>query len=152
MQQLVIHPVGNKREIPAGIPPRLWLDELEVVAGYPDLSELAWVHPVMEYLSPDELLRFRAQALVWRQYKGEWPSEVAWWWPVRLARRRGDIPHSTQVVEAWIDRDGVLRCGFCDARWSANFDGSPHPNRCKLCDRLWLVVKDERETDGIYHH
>tara|TARA_Y100000310_G_C20674299_1_gene812063 strand:+ start:1443 stop:1877 length:435 start_codon:yes stop_codon:yes gene_type:complete len=136
--------VGNKREIPPGLPPYRWLEELRFVAEFPDLSEVPFVHPVMEYLSPEELIRFRAQALVWRKYTGDWPEEVAWWWPVRKARRRGDVPHTTEVVEAIIDSSGTLHCGLCGARWSSNTD-----TRCKLCDRLLLVVKDEKEESWL---
>lgn len=134
---MVIAPQGNKREIPAGIPAEQWLNELREVVEQPDLAEIPWTHPFMEYMNPDELVRFRAQALVWRQHTGEWPTECAYWWPMRTARRRGEMPHLTETASYYIDDQDVLHCGFCDARHSANNDGSPRPNRCHLCDRLW---------------
>ena len=136
---------GNKREIPGNLPVMLWRDKVLEYEEIPNLVDIPWYAPEMEYLSPGELKRLRAKALIWREVTGEWPSELAWWWEVRMARRRGDLPNMHVVVEARIDADGVLTCGKCSARWSANHDGSPHPNRCKLCDRLWLVVADERE-------
>ena len=125
-----------------------WIEDMREIVDDPALAEVPWVHPVMEYLDPALLRRFRAQAVVWRRYTGEWPQEVAYWWPVRLGRRYGQVPHTTEVVEAHIDVSGTLHCGFCGTRWSANRDGSPHDNRCKLCDRLWLVVADEREVEN----
>lgn len=145
VEPLIIAPQGNKRELPPDVPAGVWLNELREVVEIPGLADIPWTHPVMECLSPMELMRFRAQALVWRQHTGDWPREVAWWWPVRMARRRGDVPHLNQVVEANIDEDGTLRCGFCGASWSAAHDGSPHKDRCKLCDRRLRVVNDERE-------
>ena len=127
------------------MPIGLWLEEMRAIVDDPIISEIPWIHPVMEYLEPALLRRFRAQALVWRSYTGEWPEEVAWWWPVRLGRRRGQVPHTTEVVDSYIDSNGVLHCGFCGARWSSNYDGSPHADRCNLCDRLFMVTEDERE-------
>ncbi len=148
MLELVIHPQGNKREVPPDVPIGYWLDEMRELASRSDrdelLAELAWTHPVMEYLEPALLVRFKVQALVWRQHTGAFPEEVAYWWPVRLGRRRGQVPHMFKVAEAIIDTEGTLHCGFCEARWSAHHDGSPYGIRCKLCDRLWTVVLDER--------
>lgn len=138
---------GNKREIPGNLPTILWRDMVLEYTRIPNLEELPWYLPVMEYLSPDELNRVRAKALVWHEINHEWPSELAYWWEVRMARRRGDVPHMNIVVEARIDESGVLHCGFCDARWSSDHDGTPHPDRCKLCDRLWLVVEDARRIE-----
>ena len=138
--------VGNNREIPGGLPHLEWDDRVKAVMAAPGVVEaVPWYDPQMEYLAPEELRRLRAKALVWFQVTGEWPQEVAWWWEVRLARRRGDIPHMAEIVAVRIDEDGVLHCGFCEARWSANHDGTPHQDRCKLCDRLWLVTEDKRD-------
>jgi len=149
MLSITIPTRGNKREVPPGVSPGAWFDEMRELARHPDrdalLTEISWAHPVMEYLDPALLIRFQVQALVWRKHTGEFPEEVAWWWPVRLGRRLCQVPHTTSVVEANIDSSGVLHCGYCEARWSSNYDGTPHPERCKLCDRLWLVVSDERE-------
>ena len=169
MTVTLIHPQGNKREVPPGVPTGLWLDDMRQIIDLPETSELPWVHPVMEYLDPALLRRFRAQAIVWRWYTGDYPGEVAWWWPVRLGRRPvcpscnnrqqndgactrcgtlvepGPVPHMTEVSECYIDSSGVLHCGFCGARWSSNHDGSPHADRCSLCDRIQNVVRDERE-------
>ena len=65
-----------------------------------------------------------------------------------MARRRGDAPHTKETVDANIDSEGVLHCGKCEAKWSANYDGSPHPDRCKLCDRVLVVVADQRQSKG----
>lgn len=175
MLEIVIAPQGNKREVPPDHPYGAWLDDLRYLAELPNRDELIsnmdWYHPVMEYLEPALLIRLRIQAIVWKFHTGAYPDEVAHWWPVRLGRRphclscnyRSDnntewcdrcgqatepaqVPHMTDMVEANIDSSGVLHCGFCGARWSANHDGSPHEGRCQLCDRLWLVVNDEREV------
>ena len=137
-----IAPQANKREIPEGIPPELWLDELREVVKRNDLAEIPWTHPFMEYMNPDELARFGAQALGWRDHTGEWPTECAYWWPMRTARRRGEMPHLNDWATFYIDDDNVLHCGFCGARWSGHEDGSPHleDNRCKLCDRKLVEV------------
>ena len=120
---------GNRREIP-GIPPMLWWDTVREYEAQ-DLSWFPWHHPWLELLTPRELRRMRAKALVWMEVTGEWPGEIAWWWEIRLARRRGDIPHMAERVLGE-RRDGMTVCGFCGARWS---DEEP-PERCKLCDRL----------------
>jgi len=147
MTTTIIYPQGNKREVPPDVPTGRWLNDMREIVDLPELADIPWVHPVMEYLDPALLRRFRAQALVWRSYTGEWPEEVAYWWPVRLGRRYGQVPHMGEVVESHIDSGGVLHCGFCKARWSAKHDGSPHLDRCKLCDRLWLVILDAREVE-----
>jgi len=102
----------------------------------------------MEYLEPELLIRLKIQALVWREHTGSFPDEVAYWWPVRQGRRRSQVPSLDWFALCQIDFDGVLRCGFCGARWSANYDGSPHEGRCKLCDRRSIVTKDERDKDA----
>lgn len=112
-----------------------------------ELSALPFFHPVMEYLSPEELKRLRAKALVWREVEGEFPSELSWWWEVRLCRRRGDLPYMGETTDARIDSNGVLHCGFCSARWSPSYDGSPFASRCKLCDRRWVSFKHEVPDD-----
>ena len=161
METLVIHAQGSNKEVPPGVPQGLWIEDLRFLADLPNrdelLAELTWVHPVMEYLEPKLLLRFKVQVLIWRQYTGEFPDEVAWWWPVRFGRRRGQVPHMSEVTEAYIDSSGTLHCGRCESRWSANHDGSPrgfqcgmcdkfHTDRCKLCDRIMVIVRDDSEV------
>lgn len=177
MLEIVIAPQGNRREVPTDLPYGAWLEDLRYLADLPNrdelIAELDWYNPVMEYLEPALLIRLKIQAVVWRFHMGSFPSEVAHWWPVRLGRRHHclscnlrpgggqegscprcgalmeipQVPHMTELVEARIDENGTLHCGFCGARSSANRDGSPHPNRCNLCDRLWMVVSDEREVE-----
>jgi hypothetical protein len=137
---------GDKREVPGDLPILYWWDRVAEVQAM-DLSFLPWHHEWLEYLTTEEIQRTKAKALVWREVEGDWPDEVVWWWEIRMARRRGDIPHISDVVEAQIDEDGVLHCGYCKARWSANFDGTPHPDRCKLCDRTWVVIEDARDKE-----
>jgi len=140
--------VGNKREVPPGMPVAVWRDLVLETEGDPALEDLPWHHEALEYLTPEELRRVRAKASIWHATVGEWPDEIAWWWEVRMARRRGDAPHREEMALANIDENGVLVCGKCNARWSADGDGK-HPDRCKLCDVRWLVLKDEREeTNG----
>ena len=136
---------GNKREIPAGMPPTLWRDRVLELSARPEVADIPWYHPWMESLTPDELARVRAKALIWRNITGDWPDEIAWWLEIRMARRRGDIPHLAEVVEAHVDEDGILHCGKCEARWSKPMDGESYPDRCKLCDRLWIVFVDEKQ-------
>lgn len=128
---------GNKREVPPGLPPGLWWNKVGKYAADTDLlATLPWYNDSLEYLSPVEMARIKAKALVWHDITGEWPKDIAVWWEVRMARRRGDHPHTTERVGATIDGDGVEHCGYCGARWSF-----PFPERCKLCDRI-LVVED----------
>jgi len=133
---------GNKREVPGNLPPLVWRDKV-LEYEQMDLLELAWFHPVMEYLSPDELQRVKAKALIWREITGEWPDDLAYWWEPRMARRRGDLPHGDTFALAHIDEDGVLHCGHCAARWSPHHDGSPQATRCKLCDVKWIVIQEK---------
>ena len=134
---------GNKREVPGDLPILLWRDKVLEYAAL-DLSYIPWHHEWMEYLSPSELQRLRSKALVWHEVTGTWPEEIVWWWEVRMARRRGDIPPTVEIAVARIDEQGVLHCGYCQARWSPDHDGTPHMDRCKLCDRIWIIVADER--------
>jgi len=153
MLELVIKSVANKREVPDSLPPMAWFEEMRALAVLPDrdelLAEMAWWHPVMEFLEPVLLLRLKVQALVWRHHMGSFPDEVAYWWPVRQGRRRGQVPSQSWAVDCRINQDGVLHCGFCSARWSAHRDGSPHASRCKLCDRFSIIVSDAREKHGV---
>lgn len=137
---------GNKREVPPDLPILVWRDMVLEVEQLSGLQLIGWFHPVMEFLSPAELKRIRAKALVWRHHTGEWPEDISVWWEVRLARRRGDIPHKNEFVLSGIDESGVLHCGRCEARWSADDEGS-HPDRCKLCDVRWIISADERIPD-----
>ena len=138
--------VGNKREIPNNLPPLVFRDKVWELEQNADLNNLDWYLPQMEYLSPEELRRLRAKGLIWREETGDFPTEINWFWEVRMARRRGDIPPTREIARSEIDEDGTLKCGYCEAKWSANYDGSPHPNRCKLCDRRMLVIIDKREV------
>ena len=175
MLDIVIHPQGNKREVPPDVPTMAWIEAMRELASLPNrdevLAEIPWAHPVMEYLEPKLLIRLKVQALIWRWDTGEWPDEIAYWWPVRLGRRPvciachyrsenntevcdrcggptepAQVPHGEWSAECIIREDGVLVCGFCGARWSPNHDGSPHEDRCQLCDRISVVIKDEREA------
>lgn len=144
---------ANKREVPPSMPVGAWWD---IVAEYAEsdwVDAIPWFSPELELVSPAEARRLRAKAVVWFEVTGEWPEDIAWWWEVRMARRRNDIPHTDEMALATITADGTLVCGKCGARWSANRDGGSHPTRCKLCDRSWLVIRDEREeTDGSEDH
>lgn len=144
--------VGNKREVPPDMPVLFWRDLVLQTEATADLGTIPWHHELLEYLSPEELRRIRAKALIWFTATGEWPEEIAWWWEVRMARRRGAIPHRDETALVRIDESGVLTCGKCEARWSADAEGR-HPDRCKLCDVTWLVLHDERkETHGSEAH
>lgn len=146
MTATVIHEQGNKREVPTDIPPLLWFAEMRAIVDMPDLKNIPWYHPVMELLDPALLRRFQAQVRVWHMFTGEWPKgETCWddvnlWWPVRLGRRRGQVPHGNDWTTAHIDSSGVLHCGWCGARWSPNHDGSDFDDICKLCDRQYMTV------------
>ena len=126
--------VLNKRELPSDIPPMDWDDRVKTWEARPEA--LAGVyHSLLEYLTPSEANRLRAQMVVWVEETGEAPNDVNTWWPVRMARRRGDVPHTNEVVIGTVDGEGVMHCGNCGARWS------DRPERCKLCDRLLMEVK-----------
>ena len=129
------------------MPQGAWAAEVREIAEEGWLSDIPFYDPAMESLTPEELARFRAKAFIWRRETGEWPEETAWIWELRMARRRGDLGHTTEVTEARIDSDGVLTCGFCHARGSADRQGH-HAGRCKLCDRLWNVTEDKRGING----
>ena len=141
--------VGNKREVPNQLPILEWMDRVETYVAQPDLlAELPWYDPVMEYLRPDEMLKLKAKALVWAEETGALPKDVSVWWEVRMGRRRGDVPSTDEIAVSMIDEQSVLHCGYCKARWSANDDGSPYPDRCKLCDRIFVFEKELQ--DGYF--
>jgi len=143
---------GNKREVPPDMPMLVWRDLVLEAEGGSGIDDIPWHHELLEYLSPEELRRVKAKALVWYMATEEWPKEIAWYWEVRMARRRGAIPASQEFTPVVIDKEGVLRCGKCGARWSSDANGT-HQDRCKLCDTKWLVLRDEREgTDGPENH
>jgi len=130
---------GNRREVPGGLTPLDWWELVRVVeAG--SLDWVPWYDPAFEHLSPDELQRFRAKAVVWHQEVGDWPGDTATWWEVRECRRRGDMPHTDEPASAEHNDRGDLVCGHCGAQWSANHDGSLGPSRCGLCDRILQVA------------
>ena len=137
--------LGNKREVPGNLPVGYWCEWVLEVAAEPGVLGAPWFHPWLEFLTPAELRVVKAKAVIWHEVTGEWPEEIAWWWEIRMARRRGDIGHEDWAATAAIDAQGVLRCGMCGARWSANYDGTPHADRCSLCDRRTMVVLDFRE-------
>lgn len=123
--------VGNKREVPPGLPITAWADRVREVEAT-DLSRLPFYDNRMEFLSPAELQRLRAKAVVWRENTGEWPTNLEVWWEIRNARKRGDLPHESSIATVKVE-NGVTHCGHCGARWSA-----PAPERCGLCDALFL--------------
>jgi len=133
---------GNKREVPGDIPVLFWWDMVLEYEQRPDLlGDLAFYDPIMELIPVNLLLRLKAQLAVWHEILDEYPDDIAVWWPVRLGRRHGYIPHTHLAAQATIDDVNVLHCDYCGARWSA-----PHPDRCKLCDRIILVP--EAVNDG----
>ena len=124
---------GNRREIPGNLPPGEWWARVRAYeTDLALLGEIPWWHDSLEVLTSREMRRVKAKALIWFEVTGKWPREIAWWWEIRQARRRGDLPHTRERVAAAIDAQGVAHCGCCEARWS----GPNHPERCKLCDRL----------------
>ena len=131
---------GNKREIPGELPPLEWWERVTWYYERNDFSSLYWHDPVLEYLTPDEVRRIRAKAMAWIEVTRETPCDIATWWEVRKARRRGDAPHTAERAIATIDDDEVLHCGHCGARWS------DRPERCSLCDRVINVAADEPST------
>jgi hypothetical protein len=139
--------VGNKREVPNKLPILEWMDRVEEYVAQPDvLAELPWYDPVLEFLRPDELIKLKAKALVWAEETGALPKDISVWWEVRMGRRRGDVPPTSETSISIVDEMGVLHCGYCEARWSPNDDGTPHAPRCKLCDRIH-ITKEERNGD-----
>jgi hypothetical protein len=139
--------MGNKREVPPDIPVGTWWNTVEAYQASGRASALPWYDPQLEYLTPDQLARIRAKALVWWEVTGEFPKDITCWWEIRTARKGGYLPLTDEVVNAWIDADGTLHCGYCEARWSANKDGSPHADRCfNLCGRRWVIIEDAREV------
>jgi len=137
------------------VPPMVWFDEMRALVDTPDLANMPWFHPVMELLEPELLRRFQAQAWVWFLYTGDWPKgetchdDVNLWWPVRLGRRRGQVPHGDEWTAATVDSSGVLHCGWCEARWSPNHDGSSHAARCKLCDRQYTGTQKDENNEWV---
>ena len=132
---------GNKREVPGNLPLGLWWELVDRYQGQTErLVHLPWHHEWLEYLTPDEMARTRAKAQVWEEVTGVWPTDIAHWWEIRMARRRGDIPHMAEMVESLMDEDGGIQCGHCGARWN-HPHVEPWDSRCKLCDRRWLVVQ-----------
>ena len=126
--------VGNKREVPLGLPISEWWDR--VLAAEQDAARLAllpFYDNRMEFLPPDALRRLRAKALVWREETGEWPTDISVWWEIRTGRKRGYLPHEPSVATVKV-MDDVTHCGKCGARWSP-----PAPERCGLCDALFLI-------------
>jgi len=128
---------ANKREIPGNLPPGVWANKIGEYRSQPDLLvKIPWHHQDLEYLSPLGLARTRAKALIWFEVTGEWPTDIAHWGDIRIAREAGYLPHTTERVMGHIDDDGTLHCGHCGARWT-----DPHPDRCKLCDRRITPIK-----------
>ena len=139
--------VGNKRELPPDIPPLMWWMKVNEYQESRAFEVLAWYDSQLEYLEPSAMDRVRAKALVWLEVTGKLPDDISCWWEIRCARKKGTLPLTDEVVDARIDEDGVLHCGYCAARWSANRDGTPHQERCfNLCGRRWRVIEDLREV------
>ena len=138
---------GNKREVPGNIPVGLWIRKVEEYAVMPDILAIPFFDPRMEILTPVELRRVKAKALIWREIVGEWPKEIAWWWEIRDARRRGDLEYAVELAVASIDAGGTLHCGFerCGARWSADRNGAQRTTSCKLCGHHLIVISDARK-------
>ena len=134
---------ANRREVPPGMIPEAWWEKFHELSLREDILEVPFWHPALEFLTPEELRRVKAKALVWREVTGDWPGEVAWWMELRKARRRGDLPHMSETTPVTINESDALVCGYCHARWSANHDGSPRPERCKLCDRVFDLNTSE---------
>ncbi len=138
--------VGNIREVPGGMPPLAWCHMVEEYQGQAWVQAIPWYLPSMEYLTPEELSIVRAKAAVWLDVTGEWPTDIDCWWEVRMARRRGDLPDSTNYVDCTINESGALVCGQCKARWAANENGD-WGDGCTLCGTQWN--KPEREEVRI---
>jgi hypothetical protein len=130
---------ANKREVPPGMIPQEWWDKFHELALREDILEVPFWHPSFEFLTPEELCRVKAKALVWREAAGEWPEEIGWWMELRKARYRGDLPLSGRLTPASFDEEGVLHCGRCEARWSPHHDGTPQSLYCKLCDSVLTI-------------
>ena len=128
---------GNKREVPANLPVTVWWER---VRSYEEqdglLPPMPWFDSTLEYLTPKELVRVKAKVRVWHEETGEYPKDISWWWEPRMGRRRGDVPHASEVVTATVDEVGTVHCGHCGARWSNR------PERCKLCDKV-LDIQEE---------
>ena len=120
---------ANRREVPPDLPAAVWWDR---VNAYQALGAglRYWYDEVFEALTPDQLARIKAKAAVWYEYTGKYPEDISVWWEVRQARREGLLASTSEAVEGFVDYDGALHCGHCDARWS------DRPERCKLCGRL----------------
>lgn len=128
------------REIPGDMPPELWWEKVCEYRDDPDNANWPWYNSVMEFLRPLELATLRAKARVWWEVTGEYVTDISCWWEVRSARKRGDLPLSTEVAVALYDTE-VLTCGKCQAPWSVNKDGSEWPDYCSLCGVRWNKVK-----------
>lgn len=133
---------GNKREVPPDIPIMAWWEMVQEYRVKPWINGVPFYSWQMEHLSPEELATIRAKVRVWVEITGAWPGDISCWWEVRMARRRGDLPHSNEIAAATIDEQGVLHCGKCQARWSPPHDGGDWPERCKLCDARWTSKLD----------
>jgi len=126
---------GNLQEIPGDLPAGEWARMVRMYHADPTTSELAWYHPVLEYLDPRRLAVVRAKARVWREVTGRLPdnSEVNKWWEVRAGRRDGQVPQRRDIAVSQIDADNILHCGECGARYSPDRDGTHNQTRCNLC-------------------
>lgn len=138
---------GNKREVPEGVPIMAWWEQVQEYRAQVQWADVPWYSYEMEYLTPDELKTIRAKALTWYDIYGEWPTDISCWWEVRMARRRGDLPLSEEYVVCHLNDEGSLVCGYCEARWGQNKDGSDWPNACKLCGYRW--IKPERLSEEV---
>ena len=124
---------ANKREIPGNLPPGLWFEKVLEYEASSKIAHFPFYDPAMEYLAPWELARLKAKALIWWEITMALPADITYWWEVRQARKRGDVPHISREAVAFIDGEGTLHCGHCGARWSTPNDDQ---KRCKLCDTI----------------
>lgn len=121
---------ARREEIPGDLPPLEWyMLVLEYERQADLLPPLHFYSPEFEYLTPVALARVRAKVAVWREITGEYPTDLSMWGEIRKARKRGYLPHLTRARVATIDDQDILRCGFCQSRYSL-----PHPERCNACD------------------
>ena len=128
---------GNKREVPPGLPEGEWWHLVEAWGRLPLHNFEVPYYPSMEYRSPKDLQRIRAKIRVWHFATGEYPSDLSCWWEMRQGRKHQEIPPTDEIADYSFDKDGVLHCGKCNARWS----GFEEP-RCGLCGVGWILAEE----------
>jgi len=128
---------ANRREVPPDLPPGVWWDKVDEYE-MKGVGLRYWYNNAFEALTPEQLSRVKAKGAVWYEYTGTYPDDIAVWWEIRQARKEGLLALTDEIVDGWVDDDGVLHCGCCGARWS------DRPERCKLCGRL-IAISPESE-------